>query len=619
MCGIFALLNNTRTFTKDYLKNTFAKGKNRGPETSEFKILDESTVFGFHRLAINGLDMNSSQPMTINGITLICNGEIYNYKQLFQQINVTPQTNSDCEIIIHLYEKYGIDYTLRVLDGVFAFAIYDIRSINDTAVIHIARDPFGVRPLYILNMNSETSKEEIDNNPYYTSDNIIAFASEIKSLAPLLNYKTNRMLSHEESLNYKTQHHLCLMEHSILREFQIQQFEPGTYSTYYQNYKWNKLPKNNIRYFSLNMFSDSLGGIYYNNSNSLDRKTVVPSSIYTRKIWTSLNEAVRKRVVGTCDVPIACLVSGGLDSSVIAALVNKYYGKRLETYSIGMPGSEDIINARKVAEHLQSKHTEIILSPEEFFEAIPEVIHAIESYDTTTVRASVGNYLIGKYIREHSDAKVIFNGDGSDELTGGYLYFLKAPDNFEFDKECRRLLKDIHSFDVLRSDKSISSNGLEPRTPFLDKNFVNTYLSIPIEERNPRCNDKNLPEKYLLRQSIQEMAPELLPNEILWRTKEAFSDGVSGNAGSWFQIISEKIDKNITLNTPNYNYKINPPQTKEQIYYREIFEKYYPNIANVIPYFWMPRFVNAKDSSARTLDIYDQENKQLNQIKLQKT
>ena len=188
-----------------------------------------------------------------------------------------------------------------------------------------------------------------------------------------------------------------------------------------------------------------------------------------------LNAAVMKRVVGTSDRPIACLLSGGLDSSLTTALVNKYYksvGGELETYSIGMEGSEDLRHARIVAKHLGTKHTEIIMTPEQFFEAIPDVIRDIESYDTTSVRASVGNYLIGKYIAEHSKAKVILNGDGSDELTGGYIYMLKAPDSIEFDRECRRLLSDIYLFDVLRSDKSMSCHGLEPRTPFLDKYFV---------------------------------------------------------------------------------------------------------------------------------------------------
>ena len=301
---------------------------------------------------------------------------------------------------------------------------------------------------------------------------------------------------------------------------------------------------------------------------------------------------VKKRVVGTTDRPVACLLSGGLDSSLITALVNKFYATELETYSIGMEGSEDLINAKKVAKHLGTKHTEIILTPQEFWDAIPEVIKAIESYDTTTVRASVGNYLIGKYISEHSDAKVIFNGDGSDEVAGGYLYFLKAPDSYEFDKECRRLLKDIHTFDVLRSDKSISSNGLEPRTPFLDKSFVEMYLNVPLKLRDPRYDKENPKmEKYFLRNVVETFAPELLPKEILWRTKEAFSDGVSGNAGSWFEIIKERAQYQIT-DIKFLQEKINSPITPEQKYYRSIFDKNYPNSAHVLPYFWMPKYVN---------------------------
>lgn len=196
--------------------------------------------------------------------------------------------------------------------------------------------------------------------------------------------------------------------------------------------------------------------------------------------------AVKKRVIGTTDRPVACLLSGGLDSSLIVALVSKFYPGKLETYSIGMKGSEDLKYAEVVAEYIESNHTSIIVSEEDFLEAIPEVIKAIESYDTTSVRASVGNYLIGKYIAKHSTAKVIFNGDGSDELAGGYLYFHAAPNNIEFDRECKRLLTDIHAFDVLRSDKCISSHGLEPRTPFLDRGWVDYYLSIPTDIRKPK-------------------------------------------------------------------------------------------------------------------------------------
>ena len=241
------------------------------------------------------------------------------------------------------------------------------------------------------------------------------------------------------------------------------------------------------------------------------------------------------------------------------------------------------------------------------FDSIPEVIYNIESYDTTTVRASIGNYLVGKYISLHSEAKVIFNGDGSDELCGGYLYMNKCPDSIEFDKETRRLLKDIHLYDVLRSDKSISSNGLEPRTPFLDKNFVNYYLSIPCNVRSNKFFKSNnilTCEKYLLRESFSiKNGKQFLPNEILWRKKEAFSDGVSNNSRSLYQILQQYITNYMNNQKDNYIYQ--PCIDTEKKYYKEIFDVFYPNCSHIVPYYWMPKYINATDPSARTLQNYD--------------
>jgi asparagine synthase (glutamine-hydrolysing) len=608
MCGIFALLNNRKTFTINDINNANHKGQRRGPEETKLEIISNDLLFGFHRLAINGLDTSSGQPMQIDGITLICNGEIYNYKELFEEIKVKPTTHSDCEIIIHLYKLYGIEQTLRMLDGVFSFVLYDncLNSLHPQ--LHVARDPFGVRPLYYLSIDTDYNNDSSFRNENFniTNENIIAFASEVKVLSPLLNYK-NKLLA--EKSNYEV---TPFTSHPEYYTYSIKQFIPGTYSTYSKDVKINSKWRNisNNRYHSMICKPST---ILKNNEDDIFSHAL-------SDIYTYLNSAVKKRVVGTTDRPIACLLSGGLDSSLITALVNKYYPGTLETYSIGMEGSEDLKNAKKVAEHLNTKHTEIVLTKEQFFNSIPEVIENIESYDTTTVRASVGNYLIGKYIAENSDAKVIFNGDGSDELTGGYIYFLACPNNIEFDKECRRLLSNIYTFDVLRSDKSISSNGLEPRTPFLDRDWVEFYLSLPVSIRNPLNypeKSKNI-EKYLLRQAFHTLAPELLPTEVLWRTKEAFSDGVSGNSGTWFEIINEKVEGMYQYfdNKPTINhYNINPPTTSEQIYYRDTFNKYYPNCYNVLPYFWMPNYVNATDSSARTISFYkntqNKENKEI--------
>jgi asparagine synthase (glutamine-hydrolysing) len=564
MCGIFLLLNNDNSFTFNYVKEHFEKGVKRGPENSKFTYLNDNLIYGFHRLAINGLDETSNQPFFINDVMLICNGEIYNYKELYSMMGITPTTNSDCEVIIHLYLKYGIEQTLHMLDGVFAFALYDLNK----NLIFISRDPYGVRPLYCLKY----------------LNHIMGFASELKVLN-----------------GFNKQLEMNIVTDEVQMSTSVNHFLPGTYQTlYYHKYYRRWLTKSIDKYHITSSFSNY---------------TFTPLDSIYKNIQYYLQSAVNKRCIAT-DRPIACLLSGGLDSSLITALVNEYYkkhhvGKKLETYSIGLANSEDLKYARIVADYLGTSHTEIVLTEDDFFNSISEVIYNIESYDTTSVRACLGNYALGKYISQHSDAKVIFNGDGSDELCGGYLYMHKAPDAIEFDKETRRLLNDIYLFDVLRSDKSISSHGLEPRTPFLDKSWVQYYLSI---DPNIRFHPAHLQcEKFLLRTAfsgkhfLNSEQKQLLPNSILWRTKEAFSDGVSCHGRSLFTILQELIGKS----EMKIKYAHLTPTTDEQYYYRTIFEGHYQNSSTVVPYFWMPKFINAKDPSARTLNVYSEVNTNL--------
>lgn len=607
MCGIFALLNNQNTFSHNAIESAFAKGQGRGPEHSAIEMCDNKLLLGFHRLAINGLNQESNQPIKIDSCVLICNGEIYNYKTLYKSIGVTPTTDSDCEIIIHLYKLYGIEYTLRLLDGVFSFILYDYNDCAMEPIVYVARDPYGVRPLYVMEPNAKMcySVDDITPMSNITHENIVGFASELKVLNFLMNYNNTHLHIGDTEristikINYNT----------YAFPYHIHQFPPGSYMCLSCSFKTHSSWKPRLlpTKYHITLQSPRILSPYTEESSKQAQSMVC-------KI---LNEAVKKRVVGTSDRPIACLLSGGLDSSLITALVKKYYKHDLETYSIGMPGSVDLIRAKQVADYLGTKHTEIRLTKEQFFAAIPETILAIESYDTTTVRASVGNYLIGKYISQNSDAKVIFNGDGSDEIAGGYLYFLKSPSDLEFDKECRRLLSNINFFDVLRSDKSISSNGLEPRTPFLDRDFVDYYMSIPVSIRNPVSPNKNVAnrcEKYLIRNAFYENEPDLLPHDVLWRTKEAFSDGVSGDDGSWFKIIEDKVNELDVADMHQSSRQeisngVNPPATSEQRYYRHLYNSYYPNTATSIPYFWMPKYVKATDSSARTLDVYNEQTK----------
>ena len=529
--------------------------------------------------------------------------------------------------------------------------------------MYVARDPYGVRPLYCIHQIYECSDKEpgtigdkhfFKNIPNYLGSSIrniqyphtgnstqectIGFASELKVLS-------------------------TFVEESSSSTYKVEQFQPGTYSVYtfsdkvcsqwkpitqnirYHRMAFSKIAKldreeidiltnaslyiNNVsNYNDLYLSENKRNNLLLNENPQAYSRTNLTSSNQlirdiTQGIQTHLVDAVEKRC-STTERPIACLLSGGLDSSLITALVSEYHKHhglpQVETYSIGLKDSVDLKYAKLVAEHLGTKHTEIIITEKEMCNAIPNVIKAIESYDTTTIRASIGNYLLGEYISKHSDAKVIFNGDGSDELLGGYLYMKNAPDAIEFDRECRRLLTDIHTFDVLRSDKCISSHGLEPRTPFLDRAWTQYYLSI-----SP--NIRHFPEeieKYWLRYAFSKThylpasgLDSLLPDEVLWRKKEAFSDGVSGTQRSLYQILQEFCNMAVPLDSykdyeekvrsqPNMkNVYTNMPKTSEQYYYRFIFERFYPGMGNIIPYFWMPKYIKATDASARTLSTYN--------------
>jgi len=542
MCGITAFFGD-RTVAN--LDTYFKRGSKRGPENYTYEC-NQDVHMGFHRLAINGLNQESSQPLHYKNYVMVCNGEIYNYKELIERFHFKMDTQSDCEVVLRLYELLK-EKCLHELDGEFAFVIHDVSNNH----IFAARDPYGVRPLYI---------NEVQNSFCLSSD-----------LSPM----------------------------KFLPMLEVKQYPPGHYSLFQQNLLG--YTQETFRYHTLG--NPTIPLVYQPILSSVP--AIWKSMGNTSPLWfvyASLYTAVRKRVLNT-ERPVACLLSGGLDSSLVAAIaarICRQEGKQLETYSIGLPGSEDLKFSSKVAEHIGSKHTQLVCTEDDFFNSIPQVIRDIESYDTTTVRASVGNWNIGKYIRENSQAKVVLNGDGADEVMGGYLYFHACPDEDAFDKECRRLLHTISYFDVLRSDKSIASHGLEPRTPYLDKAFVEAYLALPISIRY----HKGHMEKYVIRSIIEWMDPALIPHDILFRKKEAFSDGVSSLEKSWYQTIQERIP----LSESTLNYDFNIPTTDEQKYYRDVFRKYHKDCDHLVPYFWMPKFVVATDASARTLSQYKNTN-----------
>ena len=469
MCGILFYLGKSQLI-KSKLNQSLETLDLRGPDNnSTLEITDNKTML-FSRLSINDVSSKGNQPLSKdNDYYLICNGEIYNHQELKnenEEFISNMKSKSDCEIIIYMYEKYGIEYTCSKLDGVFSFVLYD-KKLNK---IFIARDPYGVRPLFIG----------------ITENNDLLLCSEMKPISQFCS--------------------------------KIEPFKPGHYATIN-----NDNPSLNYKKYHDYNFT-------FNNHSEAEIK---------KNIQNLLTKAVNKRLMS--DRPIGCLLSGGLDSSLVSALTSKNYAPyTLNTFSIGMKGSTDLKYAKMAAEHIKSKHHNIELTTEDFLNAIEETIFVTESYDITTIRASVGNYLVGKYIKENTDCKVIYNGDGSEEIMGSYLWLGNIDNESDFYKENFKLLTEIHYYDVLRSDRSISDNGLEPRVPFLDKEFVKYVMSI--HPKYKMFNDGKM-EKQILRDAFNNT--NLLPKEVLYRKKEAFSDGVSSTEKSWFQIIQEKLENDI--------------------------------------------------------------------------
>ena len=506
MCGIFICHEDC------YQQQDFDKLQHRGPEHSILNKYNQYWV-GFHRLKINDLGHSGDQPFIIDNVLLICNGEIYNHKELEKAYKFEMKSKSDCEIILRMYLKYGIEQTLVSLDGVFAFVIIDMR--NEDVIV--ARDPIGVRPLFI-------------------GDNGKAFASEMKSTK-------------------------CK---------KIEQFKPGHFwkNGIYGKF-WNtRLPKK-INDLGIDKILDGLRN--------------------------RLIKAVVKRIQNA-ERPVGFLLSGGLDSSLVCAIASQVVEGKINTYSIGLEGSEDLKYARIVSEFIGSDHTEIRFTVGDGLNAVPEVIKCIESYDVTTVRASVPMWLLSKYIKESTRIRVLLSGEGSDEF-GGYLYFNNAPSEEAFQEESFRLLDELHFTDVLRADRCTAGHGLELRVPFLDIQFMAYFLGIDVKYRMAN----NGIEKYFLRRAFAGW----LPDKVLWRKKDAFSDAVGkewrnsliSKGQALFQASGEEMKE----------WKHCPPVSGEGWWYRKEFEKHYSGQGEIIPHYWMPKWQgDVSDPSATVLKVYEE-------------
>lgn len=497
---------------KDFfkIKKSYELMSNRGPDMGNLYI-NPSYILGFKRLSIMDNSEKGNQPFSIGKTKLICNGEIYNYKELMEEYNIKCVSQSDCEVILHLYKKIGFVKTINLLNGDFAIILID----EDT--VYFATDKIGVRPLFV-------------GTTYSGNLSLASYAR-------------------------------VLMDYS----YDIRLLEPCIYAYNFKTDFFNIIPYN----YTI-------------------KKTVLPPTEQKSVINKILIDSVKQRIIA--DRPIGCLLSGGLDSSLIVSILCKIIGpENVNTFSIGMKNSKDLFYAKKVSEFLGTNHTEVLFTAEEGISVIPDVIKDLETYDITTVRASVPMWLLCKHISKNTNIKVLLSGEGSDELFCGYLYFHYAPNDIELDKESINLIKNLYLYDVLRADRCVSSHGLELRVPFLDKNFIDLILSLEPKYKKPIDGI----EKHLLRKSFED---GYLPEDVLWRTKDGLSDGVSGKEKSWYQYIEDYADKNVILldNFPS----------KESVYYYNIFNKIFFNYKTKSKY-WLPKWVNHNGNpSGRILEVY---------------
>jgi asparagine synthase (glutamine-hydrolysing) len=565
MCGIFyttaepspSVLASSRTLSA------------RGPDARQEKNVD-GHFFAFHRLAINDLSDAGMQPFITPEYAFVCNGEIYNslYLRALLEDSVSFKrfsSNSDCEVVPRLIVKYGIDAALSMIEGVFAFVFLDRRHGHNGRVI-IARDAIGVKSLYSGIVEDEVHIPATDEMTGISvrpcTGPSLVVASEMKAL------------------------------HALSAAGSVSQFPAGHY------YDSNTCAM--TRWADMNFHPRFPFAVAQYTGDNEDVHS---------KLRELLTEAVRVRLTMS-DRPVGCFLSGGLDSSLVAAIAAKLVRERsngkekIKTFSVGIKGATDLECAKAVAYWIGAEHHELVLSEKDMIQAVPKVIKRIESYDVTTVRASTPMVLLSDWIKKNFDTTVLFSGEGADELSGSYRYFQNAPSDRHFQEESVRLVKDLQYFDVLRCDKSVSGSGLEARTPFFDMNFVNYYMRL--DPALKRWGGKKNIEKQLLRDAFNPKNGErgLLPPVLLYRRKEAFSDGCSSMERPWFKVIDDHVNSiisDVEYAERRLHFPINQPISKEGYWFRAIYEKFYPLRGAVVPYIWRPKWTTETNPSARLL------------------
>lgn len=520
MCSIMGYLG--KSLRKEDLKPFFDETISRGPDMQRMTAFDGG-VLGFERLSIMGLSESGMQPFSLNNNMVVCNGEIYGFRSIKEELSkkYTFVSESDCEVLLPMYEEYGLSM-FKMLDAEYACIIYDDKRKSFVA----ARDPIGIRPLFYG----------------YPKEGEIVFASEAKNLVGLVD--------------------------------KIYPFPPG-------------------HYYADGEF------VCYRDMTVVDEVVTDDIDTVCKNIHDKLVAGIEKRL--DADAPLGFLLSGGLDSSLVCAISAKIIKKPIKTYAIGMSTDAiDLKYAKEVADYIKSEHSEIIITKDDVLAALPDVVHLLGTYDITTIRASIGMYLICKAIHEKTDVRVLMTGEISDELFG-YKYTDFAPDAKSFQEEAAKRIRELYMYDVLRADRCISVNSLEARVPFGDLDFVQYVMSIDPEMKLNKYNKG----KYLLRHAFEG---DYLPYDILMREKAAFSDAVGHSMVDYLKAYAEERYTDEEYEEKSRKYSFAAPFTKESLLYREIFEEFYPGQAEMVVDFWMPNKewdgCNVNDPSARVLSNY---------------
>lgn len=515
MCGIVAIFN-VKEQTPELRTKALGMSKkirHRGPDWSGIHC-SGSAILAHERLSIVDPESGGQPLFSPDGKQVLAvNGEIYNHKEIRARYQGRYDFQTGSDCEVILALYRDKGIDfLEDLNGIFAFALYDVEQ----DAFLIARDHIGVIPLYIG----------------YNDDGKVFVASELKAL-----------------------------------EGECDRYEPFLPGHYY----WSKDP--------------GMKPWYKRDWMEYDNVKDNPAS--SDAIRDSLCAAVKRQMMS--DVPYGVLLSGGLDSSVISAITESYAERRIETdsqsrawwprlhsFAVGLKGAPDLAKARQVADYIGTVHHEINYTIQEGLDALRDVIYFIETYDITTVRASVPMYLLARVIKSMG-IKMVLSGEGADEIFGGYLYFHKAPSAEEFHKETVRKLSKLHQYDCLRANKSLSAWGVEGRVPFLDKEFLDVAMRTNPKAKMcsilPDSDPKASMEKRIVREAFEDMLPE----EVAWRQKEQFSDGVGY---SWIDTLKKITSEAVTDEQMAHaaeRFPINTPLCKEEYYYRSIFEEHFPS------------------------------------------